>query len=83
MWATEEALVAAPEQWDGRHDELRATEGAVGEQWKQAYSAGDSDGTSLIVGEAVGLINDIAPAHAVNNRMVGDAADRLRTCGPS
>ena len=71
------------ELWDGRDDELRATNGAVGEQWKQAYAAGDPDRASMMVGEAIGLINDIAPAHTVIDRMVRDAAELLRTAGAS
>lgn len=71
------------EQWDGRDDELRATSGAVGEQWQQAHAADDPDRASMIVGEAVGLIDDIARAHAVIDCMVRDAADRLRTGGAS
>jgi nitronate monooxygenase len=69
------------EQWYGRDEELRATDGTVGEQWKQAYAAGDPDRASMIVGEAIGLINDIAPADAVIDRIVRDAADRLRPAG--
>ena len=63
--------------WDHRHDELRATAGAVGEQWKQDYAAGDPDRATMIVGEAIGLIDDIAPARTVIDRMVRGATDRL------
>lgn len=70
---------AFTDAWEDRHDELRATEGAVGEQWKQAYTAGDADRASMVVGEAVGLIDDIVPARTVIDRMVRGAADRLGT----
>ena len=72
---------AFSEQWDGRHDELRATDGAVGEEWKRAYTAGDPERASMIVGEAVGLIGDVAPAAEVIDRMAREAADRLRAEG--
>ncbi len=65
------------ETWDGRPEDLRATDGAVGEQWKQAYAAGDPDRTNTIVGEAAGLIDSIVPARIVIERLVQDAADVL------
>ncbi len=63
--------------WDGRDEELRATNGALGEQWKQAYAAGDPDGSNTLVGEAIGLIDDVVPARTVIDRIVQDAAARL------
>jgi nitronate monooxygenase len=63
--------------WEGRAEELRATGGAIGEQWKQAYAAGDADRTTTIVGEAAGLIDSIAPAGAVIERIVQEAARLL------
>lgn len=68
---------AFTETWDDRMDDLRATDGAVGEQWKQAYAVGDPDGANSIVGEAAGLIGGIDPARVVIERMAQDAARLL------
>lgn len=60
--------------WHGRDDELRATNGEIGEEWKQAYAAGDADRSNTLVGEGVGLIHDITPARDVIERIVEDAS---------
>jgi nitronate monooxygenase len=62
------------DEWEGRDDELRQTAGAVGEHWVRAYIEGDPEGSNTVVGEAVGLINQVESAGDVIRRMVAEAA---------
>jgi nitronate monooxygenase len=66
------------ETWEGRAEDLRATDGAIGEQWKRAYAAGDPDRATTIVGEAAGLIDTIVPAREMIERITQDATHLLR-----
>jgi len=61
------------EMWDGREDELRAEGTTVGEEWKAAYAAGDADGSNVVIGEAVCLIQDVRPAMDVIAQLVEEA----------
>jgi len=65
------------EMWDGREDELVAEATTVGEEWKAAYAAGDADGSNVVIGEAIGLIQDIRPAKDVIAQLVEEARDLL------
>jgi nitronate monooxygenase len=69
------------ETWDGREAELREAGPAVGEDWKRAFLAGDPDGSSTVVGEAVGLIYDVPPAAEVIERIVAEATTLLAAHG--
>jgi nitronate monooxygenase len=66
-------------EWHGR--EAALAEPAIREReemryWK-AFHGGDFDNTGVFVGEAAGLIRDVAPAGEILRRMVREAQDLL------
>jgi nitronate monooxygenase len=62
------------QDWEHRPDEHRALAGARRAAYQQAVAAGDPDNVGVWVGEATGLIHDIAPAADIIERTVAEAA---------
>ena len=74
---------ATTDRWFGREDELRAAVAAEGPRYADAMAKGDAKTVSPIVGEAVGLIHDVAPAEAIVQAMVRQAEDILKRKAPA
>ncbi len=72
---------AFTDRWHGREDELEQNVAVEGPRYRQAFAEGDSDNTGVWFGEAAGLIEAIEPAAVIVERMVSEAADRLRRHG--
>ena len=73
----------ATDRWYGKEAELRAVaEGEVA-RYAEALAKGDAGTVSAIVGEAVGIIHDVAPAAAILRNMVDEAEDILQRKAPS
>jgi nitronate monooxygenase len=70
---------AFTERWHGREDELEAAVAAEGPRYRQAFEAGDPEHTGVWFGEACGVIHSIEPAALIVERMVVEAAERLRS----
>jgi len=66
------------ERWSGRELELLHRVEAVAADFAAARVAGDYDILPVIAGESVGLVHDVAPAAAVIERVVAQAAALLR-----
>jgi NAD(P)H-dependent flavin oxidoreductase YrpB (nitropropane dioxygenase family) len=70
------------EQWAGREWALRQNARAAGAAVQAARLAGDADHATLLIGQDAGLIDSVAPAAEVVQRMVAEAEhiidDRLR-----
>lgn len=64
-------------RWHGREAELMAVADEEAAKYRQAWAAGDPEGSNTFVGEVVGLIDDIAPAGEIVRRMAADAEARL------
>ena len=64
-------------QWHGNETALRK-DTRQGEIWAKALAAGDVEHSSVVVGEAAGLIKDIKPAGEILQDMVSEAAGLLR-----
>jgi len=65
--------------WHGREAALAepaTLEREEARYWK-AFQAGDVDNTAMLIGEAVGLIRDVAPAGEILHRMVREAEKLL------
>jgi nitronate monooxygenase len=60
-------------RWRGRELEMLQNAEAVAAEYSAARAAGDYDIAAVIAGEAVGLINDIAPAATIIERIVSQA----------
>lgn len=70
------------DRWADDPDALRAPGAANARAaWAAAQAAGDADEGSPVVGEAVGLIRDIAPAAALLDRISAEALHRLSAVG--
>ena len=67
--------------WQGREAELAKPAVRAREEIRflDAYSRGDVDNSCVFIGEAVGLINEVAPAGEILRRMMSDAEELLRT----
>ncbi|MEU1301576.1 NAD(P)H-dependent flavin oxidoreductase [Streptomyces shenzhenensis] len=65
------------DRWHGRETELAAQLGDAAAEFTDAVSQQDFDIANMIVGEGVGLIQEILPAGEVVRRMAQDAAARL------
>jgi nitronate monooxygenase len=63
----------ATDRWVGREEELRAVADAEVKRYTEAAGNGDTRMVSAIVGEAVGLIRDIAPAGKILQDLVSEA----------
>jgi nitronate monooxygenase len=68
-------------QWEERIDALRAAPEAARADYDAGVKAADFSRTHVTVGEAVGLIHDIAPAADVIARMSADATRILKEKG--
>jgi nitronate monooxygenase len=71
------------ERWQGREAELREVASAEVDRYAEAAAKGDATIVSGIVGEAVGLIHDIAPARTIIETLVGEAERILRQKAPA
>ncbi len=65
-------------QWRGREDELRIVREEEAARYKAGVQAGDPSVMATIAGEAVGLIDSIAPAGEIVASMVRQAEARLK-----
>jgi nitronate monooxygenase len=70
-------------RWHGRENALTdaSTIASETERYWAAFSAGDADNAGVFMGEAAGLIHDIAPAAEIIERMVAQAHGLLRNAG--
>jgi nitronate monooxygenase len=66
------------DRWDGRAAELRTVADGEAARYAEAAARGDTAYVGATVGEAIGLIQDIAPAGAILKRMVAEAEGILR-----
>jgi NAD(P)H-dependent flavin oxidoreductase YrpB (nitropropane dioxygenase family) len=66
------------ETWAGREGELRYRHAEAAASAWRALQAGDTDNAFLYTGQTAGLIDTIEPAGVVVERIVTDAAERLR-----
>jgi nitronate monooxygenase len=64
-------------RWHGREPELMAVADEEARKYRQAWAAGDPEGSNTFVGEAVGLINEIAPCGEIIAKMAAEAEARL------
>jgi NAD(P)H-dependent flavin oxidoreductase YrpB (nitropropane dioxygenase family) len=65
--------------WIGREGELRRRRAEVAAAVGAARRAGDVEGSSLLIGQTAGLIDDIVPAAAVVERTAREAEELLRS----
>jgi nitronate monooxygenase len=72
---------AFTDRWHGREEALEGAVATEGPRYRQAFEAGDPDHTGVWFGEAAGLIHTIEPAAVIVERMVAEAAVRLRCHG--
>jgi len=72
---------AFTDRWHGREEQLEQNVAIEGPRYRQAFAEGDPDNTAVWFGEAAGLIEAIEPAALIVERMVSEAADRLRRHG--
>lgn len=66
-------------KWAGRDRELRDAIDAEAPAYKAAFMAGDPQGAAVVFGEVAGLISDIPTAGEIVERMVAEAALRIRS----
>jgi nitronate monooxygenase len=64
------------DRWHGHEAELRKNT-AEHENWVKGWEQGDTEASSVVIGEAAGLISSVAPAADILNDMVEHAADLL------
>ncbi|MFK0280904.1 NAD(P)H-dependent flavin oxidoreductase [Streptomyces sp. NPDC090499] len=69
-------------RWHGREAELVARLDEAAAEFRVAVSEQDFDVANMIVGEGVGLVQEILPAGEVVRRLVQDAATRLGRWAP-
>lgn len=72
---------AFTDRWHGREEALEAAVAVEGPRYRQAFEAGDPENTGVWFGEAAGIIHSIEPAGSIIERMVTEAAARLRKHG--
>ncbi|MFF4020764.1 NAD(P)H-dependent flavin oxidoreductase [Streptomyces sp. NPDC001843] len=70
------------DRWHGREAELAAQLAEAATEFKDAVAQQDFDIANVIVGEGVGLVQEILPAGEVVRRMAQDAAARLGRWAP-
>ena len=70
---------AFTERWHGREEALEAVVAVEGPRYRQAFEAGDPEQTGVWFGEAAGVIHSIEPAAVIVQRMVSEAAARLKS----
>jgi nitronate monooxygenase len=71
---------AFTDRWHGREEALEAAAAIEGPKYRQAFEAGDPEHAAVWFGEAAGLVHSIEPAAVIVERMVAEAAARLRSC---
>ena len=69
------------DRWHGREEALEAAVAVEGPRYRQAFEAGDPEHAAVWFGEAAGVIHSIEPVAAIVERMVAEAAARLRSHG--
>jgi len=69
---------AFTERWHGHEELLEQNLAVEGPRYRQAFAEGDPENTGVWFGEAAGLISEIEPAADIVERMVAEAAGRLR-----
>jgi nitronate monooxygenase len=69
---------ATTDRWHGREAELRAVAEVEVMRYAEAAAKGDAREVGATVGEAIGLIHDVAPASSILLRMVAEAEEILR-----
>ena len=69
---------AFTDRWHGHEDELENDLSAEGPRYRQAFADGDPDNTGVWFGEAAGLINSIAPAALIIERIAAEALACLK-----
>ncbi|MBC7832326.1 MAG: nitronate monooxygenase, partial [Hyphomicrobium sp.] len=65
------------ERWHGREAELLAVADEEAAKYRQAWAAGDPEGSNTFIGEAAGLIRAVKPAAGLIERMVTEAEARI------
>jgi nitronate monooxygenase len=65
-------------RWAGREIELLREQAQVAERYAKARAAGDFDTAAVIAGECTSLIHDLPSVAELIQRMIGEAAQRLR-----
>lgn len=65
-------------RWSGREIDLLREQPQVAERYAEARAAGDFDTAAVIAGEAAGLIHDLPTVAELMQRLIGEAAMRLR-----
>jgi nitronate monooxygenase len=65
------------QRWHGREAELEENAASEAPRYRKAFAEGDPDQTGVWFGEAAGLINEIKPAAAIIDDIVGEATDLL------
>jgi nitronate monooxygenase len=68
---------AVTDRWHGDPEGLRAAAAAEGPRWTAAFEAGDPERSNVLVGEAAGLIDAVAPAAEIVAAMAAEAQARL------
>jgi nitronate monooxygenase len=66
------------DRWHGREQELQAALAVEGPRYREAFERGDAEDTAVWFGEAAGLVHAIEPAGTIIERMVDEAAARVR-----
>jgi nitronate monooxygenase len=69
--------------WHGREDALRAAVDGEMERYFDAAKRGDVDNTGVFIGEAAGLIRDVAPAGDMVRRIAQQAETLLARKAPA
>jgi nitronate monooxygenase len=69
---------ATTDRWHGRESELRAVADEEVARFADAMARGDAEQAGATVGEAIGLIHDIAPAREILRRLTVEAEAVLR-----
>ena len=65
-------------RWSGHELDLLRDQAQVAESYAAARAAGDFDTAAVIAGEACGLIHDLPSVATLMQRLVDEAATRLR-----
>ncbi|HLY67614.1 MAG TPA: hypothetical protein VKU60_18900 [Chloroflexota bacterium] len=66
------------ERWAGREWEVRQRRAEIGKAMAQARAAGDEEEASLSMGQTAGLIDQIAPAGEIVERIAVEAEEIIR-----
>lgn len=72
---------AFTERWHGREQDLQAAVDVEAPRYRAAFERGDPEDCAVWFGEAAALVHEIEPAGTILQRMVDEAAARLRGYG--